>query len=209
MSLRENFRALRDQMRREGARAAVARAGEVLRERLIQPWETIYWLPARDVARIEPPPGASFRVVRALDELDSAAREAVTSGPGASSIPLWERRLAQGCELHLMFLDGRLAASRFVVWGHVTPFQNVVLTDRDTMGLDVRVDPDFRGRGLAPIFFSISIQDLARRGCDRVFAAVAVHNVRSIKTLEHVGFRPLLKCRVKRGRYRYDRNLIE
>jgi len=208
MSIGENLRALRDLIRRHGVRPALARTAEVLRERVIQPWEIIFWLPAVEVARIEPPAGTSFRVVRSLDQLTPDERAEAAARLGVSAMPVWEKRLAGGCELHLLFLDRKLAASRFVVWGTVTPFQNVVLTDRDTMGMDVRVDPDLRGRGLAPLFFSISIQDLASRGCDRVFATVAVHNVRSLKTLERVGFRPLLRCRVNRGRYRYDRGLI-
>ena len=208
MSFLENLHALRDRARRDGARRTVARAAEVLRERLIQPWEIIYWLPAASVARIDPPANGRFRVVRSLDELGARERDEVAGRLGAASTAVCESRLAQGCELHLLFLGEDLAASRFVIWGSVTPFQNVVLTERDTMGLDVRVEPDLRGRGLAPLFFSISIQDLASRGCDRVFATVAVHNVRSFKTLERVGFRPLLRCRVERGRYRYDRTLI-
>lgn len=208
MSFGEGLRSLRDHMRRDGLRPSLARALEVVRERLIQPWETIYWLPAGAVARIDAPPDARFRVVRSLRELEPSDREEAVGRVGASSTLVWESRLAQGCELHLLFLGERLAASRFVVWGSTTPFQNVVLTEHDTMGLDVRVEPELRGRSLAPLFFSISIQDLASRGCERVFATVAVHNVRSIKTLERVGFRPLLRCRVERGRYRYDRSLI-
>lgn len=208
MSLGENLAALRDRIARDGLRPALTRAGEVLRERLVQPWEIIYWLPAAEVRKLDPPEGSRFLVVRSLDELDPALRGEIAARLGASAMPVWERRLAAGCELHLMLLDGRLAASRFVVWGAATPFQNVVLTERDTMGMDVRVDPEMRGRRLAPLFFSVSIQDLARRGCERVFATVAVHNVRSLRTLEGVGFRALLRCRVERGRYRYDRDLI-
>jgi RimJ/RimL family protein N-acetyltransferase len=208
VSLGENLRAFRKLMERDGLRPTVARAAEVLRERVIQPWEIIFWLPAAEVARIEPPADARFRVVRSLEELEEGARRDLAVRLGESTVSVWEARLRQGCELHLLFLGERLAASRFVVWGSVTPFQNVVLTPRDTMGLDVRVDPELRGRGLAPLFFSISIQDLAQRGCERVFATVAVHNVRSLKTLERVGFRPLLRCRVERGRFRYDRTLI-
>lgn len=208
MSLGENLAALRDRIARDGLRPALARAGEVLRERLVQPWEIIYWVPAAEVRKLAPPEGSRFLVVRSLDDLDPVLRGAISERLGASAMPVWEQRLAAGCELHLLLVDDRLAASRFVVWGAATPFQNVVLTERDTMGMDVRVDPEMRGRRLAPLFFSVSIQDLARRGCERVFATVAVHNVRSLRTLEGVGFRALLRCRVERGRYRYDRELI-
>lgn len=208
MRLGENIRALRDYVKLHGARAALTRAVEVVSERLVHPWEIIYWLPASAVERIEPPAGARFQVIRALGELSAEQRSLLLEQLGAPTLAVWETRLAQGSEAHLLFLDRKLAASRFVVWGHVTAFQNLLLTPRDTMGMDVRVDPELRGRGLAPLFFSISIQDLAQRGCERVFAMVAVHNVRSIKTLEHVGFRPLLRCRIERGRYRFEGNII-
>lgn len=209
MRLGENFRALKDYVKANGFRAAHARAFEVIRERVVHPWEIIYWLPASEVARIERPAGARFQVIRALGELSAAHRALLQAQLGDATLAIWETRLAQGCEGHLLFLDEHFAASRFVVWGNVTPFQNLVLTPRDTMGMDVRVDPALRGRGLAPLFFSISIQDLAQRGCERVFAMVAVHNIRSIKTLEHVGFRALLRCRLERGRYRFEGSIIQ
>lgn len=208
MRFGENVRALSDYVQANGLQAALARAVEVIRERLVHPWEIIYWLPASDVLRMEPPAGARFAVIRSLADLGESEREGLRNQLGAPTLAIWETRLAQGSEGHLLFLDGRLAASRFVVWGSVKPFQNLVLTPRDTMGMDVRVDPELRGRGLAPLFFSISIQDLAKRGCERVFAMVAVHNIRSIKTLEHVGFRALLRCRLERGRYRFEGNII-
>jgi GNAT superfamily N-acetyltransferase len=208
MRLGENIRALQDYVHTNGMRAALTRAVEVIRERLVHPWEIIYWLPAAAVARIELPAGARFQVIRALPELNAETRALLLEQLGAPTLSIWETRFSQGCEGHLLFLDERLAASRFVVWGNVTPFQNLVLTPHDTMGMDVRVDPALRGRGLAPIFFSVSIQDLARRGCERVFAMVAVHNMRSIKTLEHVGFRALLRCRIEHGRYRFEGNII-
>lgn len=208
MRFGENIRALSDYVQANGFAAAIARAVEVIRERLFHPWEIIYWLPAAEVVRLEPPAGSRFRVIHALADLSDDERRRLLAQLGAATLAIWEQRLAQGGEGHLLFLDDRLAASRFVVWGSVKPFQNLVLTPRDTMGMDVRVDPELRGRGLAPLFFSVSIQDLARRGCERVFAMVAVHNVRSIKTLEHVGFRALLRCRLEHGRYRFEGNII-
>ncbi len=208
MRLSENIRALREYVRAKGVGAAFKRAAEVARERLVHPWEIIYWLPASAVVRLEPPAGSRFRVIRGLGELSPAEHAQVLAQLGAPTLAIWETRFARGGEAHLLFLDEQLAASRFVVWGNVAPFQNLVLTPHDTMGMDVRVDPELRGRGLAPLFFSLSIQDLAQRGCERVFAMVAVHNIRSIKTLERVGFRPLLRCRIANGRYRYEGSII-
>ena len=209
MALREEFETLRDHLRRFGWRPTFRRGVEVLRERIVRPWERLYWLPATEVARVDPPDeDARLRVVHQVDELEAEAWVELERQVGSHSAGLYRARIDQGCEMHLLELGGRIAGSRFVIWGSRHPFQNVLLTDRDTMGIDVRIDRAFRGRKLAPLFFSMSIRDLAERGCDRVFAAVAVHNVRSIRTLERVGFRHLLNFRVERGRYRFDRSVI-
>ena len=130
------------------------------------------------------------------------------SGVGASSMSIFKKRLAAGAELHMLIVDGRIAGTRFVALGSRTPFQNVVLGDCDAMGLDVRIEPDMRGRGLAPLFFSLSISNLAERGIDRVFATVNVRNERSIRTLERAGFRYVLNMRKRGKQYRYDAEII-
>ncbi len=85
MSLGESLRALGVVMRRDGVRPALARAAEVLRERVVQPWEVIYWIPAGEVLRIEAPPGASIRVVQSLEQLTPDERAETVARVDAST----------------------------------------------------------------------------------------------------------------------------
>lgn len=208
MSFVENVATLRDRMRREGARAAFARAARVVRDRLAPPAETFYWLPVREALRLDLPPGGSLCVIRALDELREAQRLAVERSIGAASVRIWRERLAQGVEAHLLFVGDRLAVSRFVIWGTSHAFHHVLLTPKDTMSMDLRTDPDFRGQGAATAFFSQSLQDLARRGCERAYATVAVNNEAANRTFLRLGFRPLVRWRRIRGGYRYEKDPI-
>lgn len=206
--MRESLEAFRDRLRRHGARDTVEHVARVLRERWVPPWQHLYWMPAAEVLRLTAPPDASLRVVERFEDLSDTERTDLARHVGESSMRLVRSRLERGCELHLLLKGERIAGSRFVVFGRMHRFQSVVLTPRDTMGMDVRIDRELRGQGLAPVFFSLSIQDLHRRDCDRVFAAVSVQNTPSIRTLERVGFRHLLRFRIRRGWYRYDREVI-
>jgi len=206
--LAENVTTLRDRIRRDGLRAAFAKAAQVLRDRIAPPAETFYWLPVSEAAQIDLPPHGCLRVIRSLGELTSAERLAVERSIGAASVEIWRERLARGLEAHLLFIDERLAASRFVIWGTAHPFHHVLLTPKDTMSMDLRVDPDFRGQGAATAFFSQSLQDLARRGCERAYATVAVNNEPANRTFLRLGFRPLVRWRHGRGGYRYEKDPV-
>lgn len=206
--MRENLEAVRDRLRRRGARDTARHVVRVLRERWVPPWQRLYWMNAAEVVRLDPPPGTRLRAIASLSDLNEDELSDLARHVGASSMAIARERMARGCELHLLGQGARIVGSRFVVFGMTHAFQNIVLTPKDTMGLDVRIDREVRGRGLAPVFFSLSIQDLHRRGCERVFAAVSVQNTPSIRTLERVGFREVLQFRIRRGWYRYDCDLI-
>lgn len=208
MSLAENASNFLDRIRRDGVRAALAKAAQVLRDRLVAPAETFYWLAVSEVTRLDLPPGGALRVVRSLDELTADEQCAVERSIGTSSLEIWRQRLGQGLEAYLLFIGGRLVASRFVIWGSAHPFHHVLLTPKDTMSMDLRVDPDFRGKGAATAFFSQSLQDLGRRGCERAYATVAVNNEPVNRMVLRLGFRALVRWRRSRGGYRYERDLV-
>ena len=209
MRLANDLAVVRDRIRRDGWSFTLRRVREIVRERLIQPWEHLYWMPTNAVVVIEPPTDARLEVVLRVEDLSDERWRELEEHLGSDTVPRLRERIERGCEMHILTLKGQIAGTRFVVWGRTHAFQHVPLTENDTMGMDVRIDPEYRGRRLAPLFFSLSIQDLARRGCERVWAVVAVHNVRSVKTLERVGFRRLLTQRIERGRYRYDRDIVK
>ena len=208
MSALEKLATFRNRIRRDGLRTGLAAAYAGLRDRVRPPSETILWLRPADVVRIEAPAGATLRVLRSLDELSAEERREVERSISASTLDIWRQRFAAGLEAHLMFLEGRLAASRFVIWGRACPFFHVVLTENDTMSMDLRVDPDLRGRGLATAFFSQSVQELARSGCERIYVTVLVNNVTVNRMVERLGFKPLVRWRHVRGGYGYERPVI-
>lgn len=208
MSLGENLSALRASARRDGLGAALRKAFAVLRDRARPPAQTIVWLPVAEVARIEAPPGSRLRVIRSLEELTEAELHEVEHSVGRSSLEIWRQRLSAAVEAHLLFIGDRLAASRFVLWGSAHPFHHVPLTEKDTMTMDLRVHPDFRGRNVSTAFYSQSIQELGRRGCERVYATVLVNNVPANRMLEHVGFRPLVRWHAVRGGYAFEREMV-
>jgi ribosomal protein S18 acetylase RimI-like enzyme len=76
------------------------------------------------------------------------------------------------------------------------------------MALDGRVDPKYRGRGLYPIFLSLSIEKLKQRGIERLFIDTNENNEEANRSFASVGFRFLLKFKIKRGRYRFDRKAV-
>lgn len=191
-------------MRMEGVSATLWRILDVVRDRVMPPWVNLYWIPAGEVSKAEKEEDLELHVVTSLDALGPAERRDLERSVGLSAIPIFEERLARGSELHILLASGRVAGTRFVVFGHTHPFQDVMLTEHDAMGLDVRIDPAFRGRGLASDFYRLSIANLAERGIERVFAGASVRNGRSNRMLRRVGFRSLLRYRVRRGRYQYD-----
>jgi hypothetical protein len=195
-------------VRNQGFRSVASQLFEIVRNRMISPWHVLYWMP---VAQAPDPPNQSaveLRVVRKLDELNPNEQRALEHSVGASAIPIFERRLSQGIELHILFVGERIAGTMFFVFGRYHCFQHVVLTEHDAMGLDGRVDSEFRGRGLFPVFLLLSIASLKQRGIDRLFIDCSEHNERSIRSFSHVGFRFLLRYRLKWSRYRFDRKPV-
>ena len=209
-------------VQREGFRWCVKRLTEALRDRVLPPWSILYWLPIADkrepqVSTTGPAMTESLRsllsrliqmvelrVVKDLHELKPHEYQALRDSVGASAIPLYEQRLSQGAELHVLFAGQHVAGTLFFVFGGSHRFQHMVLTDRDAMALDGRIDPRFRGRGLYPVFLSLSISALHQKGIERLFIETSEHNEEAKRSFVCLGFHFLLKYKMSRGQYRYD-----
>jgi len=204
----------------------VSRSGKMLRESLSRPWVYLYWLPVAEAIDLRTVntkqagnakfqgllsrllKGVELRVVTSLSELKPQEYQALKDSVGGSDVPLYEERLSQGVELHVLFIDQKVAGTLSFVFGETHRFQHVVLTDRDAMALDGRVDPKYRGRGLYPIFLSLSIERLKQRGIERLFIDTNENNEEANRSFASVGFRFLLKFKLERGMYRFDRKAI-
>jgi ribosomal protein S18 acetylase RimI-like enzyme len=215
-----------DRFLQEGLVWFVSRSGKVLWESLCPPWVCLYWLPVAEAADLrtsntkqagsdkfpgslsQPLEGVELRVVTSLSELNPQEYQALKVSVGGSDIPVYQRRLAQGVELHVLFIDQKVAGTLSFVFGKMHRFQHVVLTDRDAMALDGRVDPKYRGRGLYPIFLSLSIEKLKQKGIERLFIDTNENNQAANRSYGSVGFRFLLKYKTEWGRYRFDRKDI-
>lgn len=209
MTIGENLTTVWDRIRRDGPRATFRRVLAVVIERVRPPSEMIFWIRPADVTQIDTPTGARLRVVHSIDELTQSEQREIVRSNGTSSVEVWRRRFAAGLEAHLLFLGDRLAASRFVIWGAACPFHHVVLTAKDTMSMDLRVHPDFRGKGLATAFFSQSIQHLASSGCERIYVTVLVNNETVNRMVSRLGFVPLVRWHHVRGGYAYEKEIIQ
>jgi len=145
-----------------------------------------------------------LRVIKDLHELKPHEYQALQDNVGASAMPLYGQRLSQGAELHVLFAGQHVAGTLFFVFGGSHRFQHMVLTDRDAMALDGRIDPRFRGRGLYPVFLSLSISALHQKGIERLFIETSEHNEEAKRSFVCLGFHFLLKYKMSRGQYRYD-----
>lgn len=215
-----------DRFRQEGLVWFVSRSGKILRESLCRPWQYLYWLPVAEavdlrIANMKPADndkfqvllsrllkGVELRVVTSLSELNPQEYQALKDSVGGSDIPVYQRRLSQGVELHVLFIDQKVAGTLSFVFGKIQQFQHVTLTDRDAMALDGRINPKYRGRGLYPIFLSLSIEKLKQNGIERLFIDTNENNEEANRSFASVGFRFLLKYKTERGKYRFDRKAI-
>jgi hypothetical protein len=152
--------------------------------------------------------GVKLRVVRNLGDLDSHQMAALTECVGTSALPVFRERLSKGVELHMLLSENRVVGTVFFVLGKSHSFQHIPLTERDAMGLDGRIDPAFRGRGLYPILLLVSLLDFKNRGIERVYTDCAEWNKETIRSFECVGFRYLLKYRLRRGFYRFEQEVF-
>jgi hypothetical protein len=225
MNFLESVNRLRLRLRQEGLRRVVNLVYRIVYNYLAPPWYKVYWIPVGEVPepgsdRNIPPgyesfwklvvrlvQGVKLEVVHNLDELDPHQMQSLIECVGVSALPVFQERLSRGIELHILFLfaEARVVGTAFFVLGKRQPFQHLVLTDRDVMGLDAHIEPAFRGRGLFPIFLWLSILHLRKQGIERVFADLAEWNTESNRSLECLGFRYLLKYKLVRGSYRYDK----
>lgn len=226
MRLIEKIAEIHGRFKDEGLVWFVSRSGKMLKESLCPPWTCLYWLPVGEAVDLRSssakqddsdkslgslsrlPEGLKLRVVRSLSELKPQEYQALKESVGGSDIPVYERRLSQGIELHVLFIDQKVAGTLSFVFGETHRFQHVVLTDHDVMALDGRVDPKYRGRGLYPIFLSLSIEKLKQRGIERLFIDTNENNEAANRSYASLGFRFLLKFKTESGRYRFDRKAI-
>jgi ribosomal protein S18 acetylase RimI-like enzyme len=226
MPLIEKIAEIYDRFKKEGLVWFVSRSGKVLRESLSPPWVYLYWLPVAEAVDLKHSDtkqagsdkfqgllsqllkGVELRVVTSLSDLKPQEYQALKESVGGSDIPVYERRLSQGVELHVLFIDQKVAGTLSFVFGNIHRFQHVVLTERDAMALDGRVDPKYRGQGLYPIFLSLSIENLRQRGIERLFIDANENNEAANRSYASVGFHFLLKFKTERGKYRFDRKAI-
>ncbi|TKB90010.1 MAG: GNAT family N-acetyltransferase [Nitrospira sp.] len=215
-----------DRFTQEGLVWFVSRSAKLLRESLCPPWVCLYWLPIADAVDVRtsntkqagsnkfrglvsrPPEGVELRVFTNLSEINPQEYQALKDSVGGSDIPVYQRRFSQGVELHVLFIDQKVAGTLSFVFGKIHRFQHVVLTDRDAMALDGRIDPKYRGHGLYPIFLSLSIEKLKQRGIERLFIDTNENNEAANRSYASAGFRFLLKYKTGWGRYRFDRKAI-
>lgn len=191
-------------IRNERLSSLFVRIFDEVRGLLITPWHVLYWIPLTAADRPLTRLGSELCVVKSVGDLCPAKQKALERSIGVSAMPIVEERLSQGVELHILFCEERVAGTLFIVFGRTHRFQHLVLTDHDAMVLDARIDPEFRGQGLYAIFLSQSIAWLRRQGIDRLFIDSSEHNDRSVRSFSKVGFRFLLRYRLKRGQYRFD-----
>lgn len=179
--------------------------GRALRERITNPWHVMYWIPTAQVNLVPLPANASFMVLSdPTRELTAAQRETLMEALGPRSDKQAEERLASGALLHVLFVDHVVAGTLFTVSGVARRFQHMVLTDGDSMVLDARIVPAFRGRGLYPVLLAHAAQALRAYGQDRLYIDTLETNTASLRSYAKVGFRFLTRYRMSwRRQYRF------
>ena len=178
---------------------------QALRERMTNPWHLMYWIPTTEVNTVPLPPNASFMVLKdPARELNPAQRKALIEALGPGSDKQAEERLASGALLHVLFVDELVAGTLFTVSGAARRFQHMVLTDGDSMVLDARIVPAFRGRGLYAVLLAHAAHALQAYGQDRLYIDTLETNTASLRAYAKVGFRFLTRYRMSwRRHYRF------
>ncbi len=176
-----------------------------LRNRITNPWHLMYWTPTTEAKLVPLPANASFMVLTdPARELNPAQFKALIEALGPRSNKQAEARLASGALLHVLFVDEMVAGYFFTVSGAARRFQHMVLTDGDSAGIDGRILPAFRGRGLFPVLLGHGVHALQAYGQDRFYADALETNIGSLRALERIGCRFLTRYRTSwRGYYRY------
>ena len=175
---------------------------QALRERITNPWHLMYWIPTVEVNRVPLPANASFMVVTdPARELTAAQHKALIEALGPRSDKQAEERLASGALLHVLFLDDTVAGTLFTVSGAARRFQHMVLTDGDSMVIDARIVPAFRGRGLYAVLLAHAAQALHAHGQDRLYIDTLETNTASLRAYDKVGFRFLTRYRMSWRRH--------
>lgn len=211
---------VRDRIRKEGIAWFASRSSKVVKDWIFPPWSCMYWFPLSESPNGERRLGlplrsvnvngqsVELRVIRNLEELDFEEYQSLTESIGVSDLPVCKDRLAKGIELHMLRVGNRVVGTLYLVFGKVSSFQHVILTDRDVMGLDGRIVPEFRGNGLYPMLLSRSIEKLRQQGFERLFIDANENNVAATRSYESVGFRLLLRYKLWRGIYWFDKKAV-
>lgn len=178
---------------------------QALRERVSNPWHLIYWIPTSRVNPVPLPANASFRVMSdPARELSTDQHKALLEALGPRSDKQAEERLASGALLHVLCVDDKVAGTLFTVSGAARRFQHMVLTDGDSMVIDARIVPAFRGRGLYSVLLAHAAQALHAYGQDRLYIDTLETNTASLRAYKKVGFRYLTRYRMSwRRHYRF------
>lgn len=178
---------------------------QALRERMTNPWHLMYWIPTTEVNMIPLPENASFMMMTdPARELSPSQHKVLLEALGPRSDKQAEERLARGALLCVLFVDDKVAGTLFTVSGAAHRFQHMVLTDHDSMVLDARIVPAFRGRGLYPVLLAHTAQGLHALGQDRLYIDTLETNTASLRAYDKVGFRFLTRYRMSwRRHYRF------
>jgi len=196
------LRRVKESLGQEGIRPTARKVVREVLDRVYPPWQCLFWMPLSSLAGAPAADGISLRVI---SELSGDTKLAVSGERlGGSVASIYQMRLQRGCQLCVLFTGRAVAGTLFFVLGRAHRFQHVVLTDEDAVILDARINPEFRGQGLYPIFLHLSLATLASKSVERVFVATSEHNEPSLRALQRVGFRYLMRYRTWMGRYTYD-----
>jgi ribosomal protein S18 acetylase RimI-like enzyme len=186
----------------EGVGATASKVIKEIVDRIHPPWQCLFWMPLSGFEGVPAVDGVSLRVIS--DRGGDADLSVLERILGSSTVSVFRTRLAQGCQLHILYKEQAVAGTLFFVFGRTQGYQHVVLTERDAAILDARVDPAFRGQGLYPIFLRLSLDSLRGKDIERVFVATSEHNEPSLRALRRVGFRYLMRYKTWMGLYKCD-----
>ncbi|MCP4631569.1 MAG: GNAT family N-acetyltransferase [candidate division Zixibacteria bacterium] len=75
---------------------------------------------------------------------------------------------------------------------------NVEIGKDDLWGIDLVVNPEFRGKGIEYLIFHFSLQPLYSQGIKNIYGSVYIGDKGSIRMHERIGFKPLYLHRLQR-----------
>jgi len=194
MGLASSFSRLADYYRRNGSRATFGRLGVALRRSVLANRTAVFYLDLRsqELSVAELPSHLDIERKRSESEMTAEELQRITSfwNPKLARRNLKER-FGLGASLWLIKRRSQIAGCGWTLQGRTVEPHYLKLGNNDVHLFDFHVFPEFRGRGLNPVFVINILNRLSLESEGRAFIEAAEWNQAQLRSLAKTPFKRL------------------